>query len=77
MARSVFAHLWFAAIPDRREQKVFHFSQPVILVIPDRHQRVRPEVAGPMASSVANPQSITPALGLWIPGSRASARAPE
>jgi hypothetical protein len=33
-------------------------------VIPDRHE-------------VANPESIIPALGLWIPGSRASARAPE
>src|SRR5205807_7342503 len=30
-------------------------------VIPDRRQRVQPEVAGPMTSSAASPVSITPA----------------
>ncbi len=33
-----------------------------MVVIPGRHQRVRPEVAGPMTGSVASPESITTAL---------------
>jgi hypothetical protein len=39
-------------------------GQGTVSVIPDRHE-------------VASPESIIPVLGLWIPGSRAGARAPE
>jgi hypothetical protein len=39
------------------------------IVIPGPGQRVRPEVAGPMTGSARSPESITPAQGVWIPGS--------
>jgi len=39
------------------------------LVIPGPSRRVRPEVAGPMTGSARNPESITPAQGIWIPDS--------
>jgi hypothetical protein len=57
-------------------------------VIPDCRQWVQPEVAGPMTSSAASPESIfaelsgriaeyqPQALGLWIPGPRLR-RVPE
>jgi len=61
-----------------------------MLVIPEPSQRDRPEVAGPMTGFARSPESITIALSdyalverhplllwLWIPGSRAFARAPE
>jgi len=51
-------------LPENRANAV-----PKTFVIPGRAQWVRPEVAGPMAGSGASPESITPAPGLWIPGS--------
>src|SRR6202035_3640791 len=51
-------------LPENREDAV-----PKTSVMPRHAQRPRPEVAGPMAGSGVTPESITPALGLWIPGS--------
>src|ERR1700686_3068314 len=51
-----------AARAAAREHRNPHAGVFLTSVIPGRAQRVRPEVAGPMAGSGASPESITPAL---------------
>src|SRR5580700_10537500 len=56
-----------AARAAAREHRNPHAGVFLTSVIPGRAQRVRPEVAGPMAGSGANPESITTALAELAP----------